>query len=1024
MKISSLALALCVIGTLDLQAQTTGTPISQANVPPPTAYEVTAQDGNSQVWERTVYQAGPNGEITTNLQTYTELASGLNYIDSTGAWQPSKEEIAIKPDGTASATQGQHQSFFPGDIMNGKIELITPDGKDLKSQPAALSYDDGSNTVLIAVLTNSVGQIINNDQVIYTNAFTGLDADLLYTYTKAGFEQDIVLREQPPTPESLGLNAATTRLQMLTEFFNPPQPLQTVSALSEQSSIALTDDTLDFGTMQMVPGKAFVLGSESPSIRVCKSWVMLDSRQFLVEEVPVLSLAEALGGLPLASEQNKSIVRARFASKNRALPPAHLAKADHHSLKLAKAEVKWKPGVVLDYNTVISSLTNYTFQGDTTYFISGSTTLFGTSTFEGGTVIKYTNGVSLTVSGSAVNWAAGPYRPVIMTAKDDNNFGNIISGSSGTPSGRYGNLVFSSPITLALSNLRFLYAQTAISLSSASLSLTNAQFVNCQYGIFIYDGTAVLRNTLFANVNTNLQTVFNASVSSQNGTFTGSYSLISLTTGIPGSQYAFNFTNCVFANITNLYNSAPSTLAGADNGFYNSSNFGSAAVTNTFYPFQTVGGGSYYLTNSSTFHNAGTTNLDPALLAQLSGKTTYPPLVLSNFVFSVPTNLSPVVQRDNIGSPDLGYHYEALDYIVGGCDLSTNLTFAPGTDVGWFYSGDPSYGIACNFLLKSGANLTFNGTATSPCWMARFTTAQETVNGAWPLGSSQPGMELYGNGVGTPPQLNARFSKWSVLGDDAGQFQDNHALGNVYMTDSEFYIANIVTYKMSYLYFTNCLFYRSALFLFDQNAAPVFTMNNCTFYNGILVGSRTSGQSQFWTIENTSFDGTGFRFTDYYNGGSSYTLFNYNAYNTNNLSGLTIPFPYGATTNYLEVIGPNDQKLGGFNWQTSWFGSFYLPANSPIIAMGSTNANLLGLYHFTTQTNQKVEGNSIVDIGYHYVATDAYGNPLDTNGDGVPDYLEDTNGNGIFDSGDLGEWQISPYGLGGANSLQVFTPLK
>ena len=84
----------------------------------------------------------------------------------------------------------------------------------------------------------------------------------------------------------------------------------------------------------------------------------------------------------------------------------------------------------------------------------------------------------------------------------------------------------------------------------------------------------------------------------------------------------------------------------------------------------------------------------------------------------------------------------------------------------------------------------------------------------------------------------------------------------------------------------------------------------------------------------------------------------------------------------------------------------------------------MGLFHFTTQTNQAPEGTSIVDIGYHYVATDAFGNPLDSNGDGMPDYLEDSNGNGVFDSGDLGEWQISPYGLGSGNALQVFTPLK
>ena len=64
---------------------------------------------------------------------------------------------------------------------------------------------------------------------------------------------------------------------------------------------------------------------------------------------------------------------------------------------------------------------------------------------------------------------------------------------------------------------------------------------------------------------------------------------------------------------------------------------------------------------------------------------------------------------------------------------------------------------------------------------------------------------------------------------------------------------------------------------------------------------------------------------------------------------------------------------------------------------------ILGLYHFTTQTNQVKETNSIVDIGYHYVAVNAYGQPVDSNGDGIPDYLEDANGDGLFDVGDLAD---------------------
>ena len=173
-------------------------------------------------------------------------------------------------------------------------------------------------------------------------------------------------------------------------------------------------------------------------------------------------------------------------------------------------------------------------------------------------------------------------------------------------------------------------------------------------------------------------------------------------------------------------------------------------------------------------------------------------------------------------------------------------------------------------------------------------------------------------------------------------------------------------------------------------------MQNCTFYDGLFVAYRLSWQPLvFWKVENTSFDGTGFYMVDDLNGTNSETLINYNAYNTNNLSGLAYSYPYGATTNVMEVVGPNDKTISGYNWQNSWFGGFYIPTNSPLIEAGSTNANLLGLYYFTTQTNQVVEGDATVDIGYHYVATDAMGNPLVTFGDNIPDYLDDPNGNGL-----------------------------
>jgi hypothetical protein len=248
MKASSFVIALLALGVFGLQAEPLST---SATMPPPTSPQVASQDANSRVWQWQTYEAGLNGKIIPHIHSYTELATGLNHRVN-GQWVEAKEEIDLQPDGSAAATNGQHQVYFPSDIYNGQIELVTPDGKHLKSRPVGLSYDDGTHTVLLAALTNSIGQLVGANQVLYTNAFTGFDADLLYTYQRSGFEQDVILREQPPAPEDFNLDSANTRLQMLTEFFEAPSP-----AVAEEPS---GDERLDFGAMQMVQGKAFLLG--------------------------------------------------------------------------------------------------------------------------------------------------------------------------------------------------------------------------------------------------------------------------------------------------------------------------------------------------------------------------------------------------------------------------------------------------------------------------------------------------------------------------------------------------------------------------------------------------------------------------------------------------------------------------------------------------------------------------------------------------------------------------------------------
>ena len=138
---------------------------------------VVSQDGNSRVWERTTTEDVVNGKAVLKKHHYMKLCDGVNFWDG-HQWNESKEDINILPDGSgAEAVQGQLQAFFPSDIYEGVIRLVTADGKILQSRPVGLSYDDGSNTVMIAELTNSVG-IVNSNEVIYQNAFTGLAAEL------------------------------------------------------------------------------------------------------------------------------------------------------------------------------------------------------------------------------------------------------------------------------------------------------------------------------------------------------------------------------------------------------------------------------------------------------------------------------------------------------------------------------------------------------------------------------------------------------------------------------------------------------------------------------------------------------------------------------------------------------------------------------------------------------------------------------------------------------------------------------
>src|SRR6185369_14059172 len=105
------------------------------------------------------------------------------------------------------------------------------------------------------------------------SAFTDFRADVRYTYDRAGVQQDVVLGELPPAPETWGLDPDNTDLIVVSEIVEAPTPrVEDHPKVSGRQLV--NDQTIDFGTMSMIPGRAFSLknGSRRMNIPVSKQY--------------------------------------------------------------------------------------------------------------------------------------------------------------------------------------------------------------------------------------------------------------------------------------------------------------------------------------------------------------------------------------------------------------------------------------------------------------------------------------------------------------------------------------------------------------------------------------------------------------------------------------------------------------------------------------------------------------------------------------------------------------------------------
>src|SRR5205823_9764875 len=97
-------------------------------------------------------------------------------------------------------------------------------------------------------------------------------------------------------------------------------------------------------------------------------------------------------------------------------------------------------------------------------------------------------------------------------------------------------------------------------------------------------------------------------------------------------------------------------------------------------------------------------------------KTTYPPLLVTSPITNA-TTWAPQAQRDTDG-PDLGYHYDPLDYLITNVSLTASLTLTNGVAVGVY----GNYGIN---LTSGSASLVSEGAPANLNRLTRYQTVQE-----------------------------------------------------------------------------------------------------------------------------------------------------------------------------------------------------------------------------------------------------------------------------------------------------------
>ena len=927
---------------------------------------VTERGAHHRTWQRDNFITAADGTQINQPKRVIELATGLHYREN-DEWKESRDEIEIVVDG-AAATKGQHKVHLNGNInSSGAITITMPDGRTLRAHPLCLAFTDPATgqSAIIAELQNSTGILVPPNQVVYPGAFSGngVLADIRVTYTKGGFESDVIVRNQLPAPANWNFNEETVLLEVWHEFPEAPEPGKILRVLG-----SLPDEELNFGSMRIGRGGAFALDAplnRMSAVPVGKTWTTVGNpaRTYLIESVPYRAIKAELEQLPPLQAANNpaparipEILASREVGLVKLVPPKE-RDATPVRMALDIKAIDLRKGLVLDYVILGGETNAYRLKADTTYYISESMNFLNDVVFEPTVVKVNCEGDYLVQTWQNVTLETDDYHPVIFTSRNDKTVGEDVS--TNTASLNYYGALSNTRADLEFKHLRISYAKYG--LHTFSMKVRHAQFVRCEFGLYTEytDGNGsggFVDNVLFYDVTKAFGGGFFHTVARHVTVNRANYLTTDWAAGSPPDS-TLKITNSLFVNVTN----STSTVVAI------STNFTAIASDSDL---QTVGAGAHYLAVSSPYRQIGTTNLPSSLLADLRLRTTYPPIVLTSNLITTNFVMVPRVPRST-NLPDLGYHYAALDYVYGSNVLTNaSLTILGGTALGTFTPNTNSQGL----MLHGNSTMTTRGDPTNPVRIVRYNMVQEQASAAWSSVSPGASIRTYTTTITPSPTAQFSFTDWSQPVNDSWHFVSHgNNLGPFYFDNCTFSGGRLNSFAAAFA-LTNCLLLRVDGYFADDTATQLANFYNNSFYGGTSTFSVT-GFSPAWNFFNNAFCTTNITANHSPN-------HSHNAY----LSGASRIGSYASNdliTNIVFEVGP--------------LGRYYLTNTSPLLNAGSMNATNAGLYHFTTTTNQFKETNSTVDLGFHYVALGAGGTALDYDSDGLPDYWEDSNGNGSYD---------------------------